>query len=253
VALTVFVAFVLVERTAENPIVPLGLFFDRNRLATFAAMSISGGVAFTMAMLIALYVQNVMGYGPMRAAIGFIPFTFATFIGVAAATRLVMWFAPRVVVIAGSVLLIGGFLSGSTLHSGTPYPHLVLPMVLAGVALGMINVPLGLSLIASVGVDQIGPASAISVMLRSLAGPLVLGVVQAVITSRTLHLGGTRGPVKSMTNAQLDALDHGFAYGWIWLAAVVVLLCGVALLIGYTAQQVAHAQKVKQAIDAAEL
>ena len=33
---------------------------------------------------------------------------------------------------------------------------------------------------------------------------------------------------------------------------VVILLCGVGLLIGYTSQQVAHAQKVKNAIDAAE-
>ena len=38
VALAAFVAFALVERTAENPIVPFSLFFDRNRMATFAAM-----------------------------------------------------------------------------------------------------------------------------------------------------------------------------------------------------------------------
>src|SRR5947209_8365522 len=37
-AVTAFVAFLVVERTAENPIVPFSLFFDRNRLATFAAM-----------------------------------------------------------------------------------------------------------------------------------------------------------------------------------------------------------------------
>ena len=42
-------------------------------------------------------------------------------------------------------------------------------------------------------------------------------------------------------------------YGLLWLAGVVILLCGVALLIDYTAQQVAHAQKVKKAIDVAAL
>ncbi|MGZ8748495.1 MAG: MFS transporter, partial [Mycobacterium sp.] len=95
--------------------------------------------------------------------------------------------------------------------------------------------------------------SAIAVMLRSLGGPVVLAVIQAAITSRTLHLGGTTGPVKFMNAAQLHALDHGYTYGLLWLAAVVIMLGGVALFIGYTAQQVAHAQQAKRAVDAGEL
>ena len=175
-------------------------------------------------------------------------------IGVGVSSRLVTWFPPRVVVIAGGILVLGAMLYGSTLNRGIPYfPNLVLPIVVGAIGLGMISLPLGLSLIASVGVDRIGPASAIAVMLQSLGGPLVLVVIQAVITSRTLHLGGTTGPVKFMNAAQLHALDHGYTYGLLWLAGVVILLGGVALLIGYTAQQVAHAQEVKKAIDAEEL
>jgi hypothetical protein len=90
-------------------------------------------------------------------------------------------------------------------------------------------------------------------MLQNLGGPVVLVAIQVVITSRTLRLGGTTGPVKAMNAAQLQALDHGYTFGLLCLAGVVILLCGVALLIGYTAQQVAHAQKVKEAIDGEEL
>ena len=89
-------------------------------------------------------------------------------------------------------------------------------------------------------------------MLQVLGGPLVLVVIQAAITSRTLHLGGTTGPVKSMNAAQVRALDYGYTYGLLWLAGVVVLIGGAALLIGYTAQQVAHGQEVNKAIDAEE-
>jgi hypothetical protein len=117
----------------------------------------------------------------------------------------------------------------------------------------MVNIPLTLSLIASVGFDRIGPTSAISLMLSSLGGPVVLVVIQAVITSRTLSLGGTDGPVKFMNPAQLNALDHGYTYGMLWLAGVIIVVGAVVLLIGYTAQQVAHAQEVKKAIDAGEL
>jgi predicted phage tail protein len=85
-------------------------------------------------------------------------------------------------------------------------------------------------------------------MLQNLGRPLVLAVIQAAITSRTLHLGGTRGPVKFMNAAQLNALDQGFTYGLLWLAGVVILLGGVVLLIGQTAQQVGQPQEAMKAV-----
>jgi hypothetical protein len=91
---------------------------------------------------------------------------------------------------------------------------------------------------------------AIAVMLQNLGAPLVLAATQVIVTSRTLRLGGTTGPVKAMNAAQLHALDQGYTFGLLGLAGVVILLCGVALVIGYTAQQVAYAQKVKSAVDA---
>ena len=264
VALAAFVAFVVVERTAENPIVPFSLFFDRNRLATFAAMFLNGGVGFTVTVLISMYVQSIMGYSPLRAGISFIPVAIAAAIGVVASSRLVSWFPPRVVLIAGVILMLGamlygsilnrGMLYGSTLHRGIPYfPNLVLPLAVGAIGLGMIGVPLSLSVIASVGFDRIGPASAIAVVLQCLGGPVVLVGIDAVIESRTLHLGGTHGPVKFMNAAQLRALEHGYGYGLLWLAGVLVLLGGVALLIGYTAQQVAGARQVKKAVGDEEL
>ena len=250
VALGAFVAFVVVERRAENPIVPFNLFLDRNRLATFAVIFLTGGVSLTVMVLVALYVQSIMGYGPLRAGIGFIPFAVATAIGAGVSSRLVSRFPPRVVVIVGGILVVGAMLYGSTLHRGAPYfPNLVLPIVVGGIGLGMINVPLSLSLIASVGFDRIGPTSAIALMLQSLGGPVVLVVIQAVVTMRTLQLGGTIGPVKSMNAAQLHALDHGLTYGLRSVAGVVILLGVVALLIRYTAQQVAQAQEASKAVD----
>jgi len=254
VAVAVFAAFIVVERTAENPIVPLGLFLDRNRVATFAAMFLVRGIGFAMTVLLAMYVQSIMGYSPLRAAVGFIPFAIAMAIGTAASSRLVTRFPPRTMVVAGGVVLLGATLYCSTLDSGIPYfPNLVVPIVVGAIGLGVISVPLALSLFASVGADRIGPASAIAVMLQNIGGPLVLVAIQVAITSRTLQLGGTSGPVKAMNPAQLHALDLGYTHGLLCLAGVVIVLCGVALLIGYTAQQVAHAQKVKHAIGAADL
>jgi len=247
-------AFVYVERTAENPVMPLELFKDRNRVATFAAVFLAGGVMFTLTVLIGLYVQDIMGYSALRAGIGFIPFVIALGVGLGVSSALVSRFPPRVLVIAGGVLVLAAMLYGSTLNGGIPYfPNLVLPITVGGFGIGMIVVPLTVSAIAGVGFDQIGPVSAIALMLQNLGGPVVLAVVQAVITSRTLYLGGTTGPVKNMDTAQLHALDQGYTYGLLWVAGVAVIVGAVALFIGYTSAQVAHAQEVKDAIDSGEL
>jgi uncharacterized membrane protein YhaH (DUF805 family) len=213
-------------------------------------MFMAGGVSFTLTVLVALYVQTVMGYGPLRAGICFIPFAAATTIGVVVSSRLVLWFPPRAVVVAGGALVVVALLNGSTLTAGMPYfPNLLLPIVIGGIGIGMINVPLTLSLVASVDFDRIGPASAIALMVQTLGGPLVLVVVQAAVTVRTLHLGGTSGPVEFMNATQLHALDQGLTYGLLWLAGAVVLLGVAALFIGYTAQQVARVQNANKAID----
>ena len=246
IVLTAFVAFLAVERRAANPIVPLNLFLDRSRVATFAATFLVRGVGFTLTVIIAVYVQNILGYTPLQAGISFIPFTIAMAVGTFVSSRLVVNWSPRVIVISGAVLVLGAIAYGSTINSGIAYfPNLLLPMTVGAIGLGMINVPLGLALIASVGLDRIGPTSAIAVMLQSLGGPLVLVGIQIVITMRTLHLGGTAGPAAAMNAAQLRALDQGYTYGLLWLAAVVTLLMAVALLIGYTAPDVAHAQQAQ--------
>src|SRR5271163_4116180 len=240
VGLVAFVAFAFVERSAENPVVPFNLFFDRNRLATFAAIFLAGGVLFTVTVLVAIYVQDIMGYSALRAGVGFIPFAIAMGIGLGGSSQLVSRFQPRVVVIAGGALVVGAMVYGSTFKGQMPYfPNLIVPVVIAGIGIGMIVVPVA--------------PSAIALMLQNLGGPVVLAVIQAVITSRTLYLGGTNGPVKNMNAAQLHALDQGYTYGLLWVAGVAVIVGGVSLLIGYTAEQVAHAQEVKDAIDAGEL
>lgn len=250
-AVAALVAFAAVERTAVNPIVPFSLFADRSRVAIFAAMFLARGVAFALTVVVAVYVQNVMGYTPLHAGVSFIPFAVAMAVGTVVSSRLVVWFSPRLIVIAGCILVLSALIAGgSTIHHGAPYfPNLLVPMVVGAIGVGIVNVPLGLSLVAGVDLDRIGPASAIAVMLQSLGGPLVLVVAQVVITSSTQYLGGADGPVGDMTAAQLYALDQGYAYGLMSLAGVVVLLAVVALFIGYTAAEVAHAKQAKEALD----
>ncbi len=92
VAAVVFlVAFLLVERTAEHPIVPFSVFDNRSRVMTFVSLFMAGGVMLTATVIIGLYVQDVMGYSALRAGVAFLPFAAAFGLGTLLATRT----APR--------------------------------------------------------------------------------------------------------------------------------------------------------------
>jgi EmrB/QacA subfamily drug resistance transporter len=248
------IAFLFVERSADNPLVPLSLFSDRNRVMTFISLFLAGGVLLTLTVMIGLYVQDVLGYSALHAGIGFIPFALALGLGNVITARLAPHVAPRWLIIGGGVFVLGAMIFGSTLTRTIPYfPDLLLPILIGGFGIGVISVILPLCAVANVGPGEIGPVSAITLMVQNLGGPVVLVVIQAVQVSRTLYLGGTTGAVADMTSAQLDALDAGYTYSLLWIAAVAVLVGISAFFIRFSAKQIATAQHTREAVEAGEM
>jgi len=253
-AVVFLIAFLIVERTADHPIVPFSVFDNRNRVMTFISLFLAGGVLLTLTVMIGLYVQDVMGYSALRAGVSFIPFALALGLGNVLAARAAPYVAPRWLIIGGGVFVLGAMLYGSTLNRNIPYfPDLVVPIVVGGFGIGVISVILPLCAVAEVGPREIGPVSSITLMVQNLGGPLMLVVIQAVQTSRTLYLGGTTGPVKDMTPAQLDALDAGYTYSLLWVAGTAILVGITAFWIGFSARQIATAQHTREAVEAGEL
>ena len=255
IAAVVFLAaFLVVERTAEHPIVPFSVFDNRSRVMTFVSLFMAGGVMLTATVIIGLYVQDVMGYSALRAGVAFLPFAAAFGLGTLLATRTAPHIAPRWLIIGCGTLVLAAMLYGSTLDRSISYfPDFVVLILVGGFGIGVISVVLPLCAVADVGPREIGPVSAIQLMVYNLGGPLVLVVIQAVITSRTLYLGGTTGPVSDMTPSQLDALDAGYTYSLLWVAGIAVVVGAAALGIGFTARQIASAQHTREAFEAGEL
>ncbi|HZQ31085.1 MAG TPA: MFS transporter [Mycobacterium sp.] len=241
-----FAAFLVVERTAANPIVPLSLFTHRNRVMTFVSWFMAGGVLLALTVMIGLYVQVVLGYSALKAGICFIPFAVALGLGNVAAARVAPLIAPRWLIIGGGLFVLGAMLYGSTLDRHLSYfPELFVPIVVGGFGMGVIGVILPLCALADVTPSEFGPVSAITLMVMNLGGPMVLVVIQAVQTSRTLYLEKTTKPAY--------ALDHGYTYSLLWIAAVAVFVGISAACIRFSARQIAAAQHTREAVEAGEL
>ncbi|MFE3291532.1 MFS transporter [Rhodococcus sp. NPDC059234] len=242
------VAFLLVERNAKNPLLPLTLFENRDRVATILAIFFVGAVMFSVAAFVALFVQDVLGYSPLKAGLAFIPFAFGLGAAAFVASKLAVRIQPRWLVVAGAVIMVVGLLYGSTLDSSATYlGNLFVPVIGIGFGVGLAVVPLPLCAIAGVGPSDIGPLAAIAQVAQTLGGPLGLAVIGAMATSRTLSLGGVSGAAADMNPAQLAALGDGYTFALVGCAVAAALAAITALFIRLSPEQVAQAQEAEKA------
>ena len=246
--LVLLAVFLVVERNADNPLVPFSLFANRDRVATFIAIFFASAVMFCMAIYVAQFVQNILGYSPLKAGLAFIPFAFGMGASAFVASKLAVHIQARWLVITGGAIMVAGLLYGSTLDGTATYlGNLFVPIVAIGFGVGMAVVPLPLCAVAGVGPAEIGPLTAITQVAQTLGGPLALAVIGAAATSRTLSLGGTNGPASDMDPHQLWALGEGYTFALVGCAGCAVIAGAVALFIRFTPQQVALAHEAQEA------
>jgi EmrB/QacA subfamily drug resistance transporter len=112
------VSFVVLESRAKHPIMPLSIFASRTRATAFLAMMITPAAMFAMFFFLSLYIQNVMGYAPLRAGFAFLPFCFGMVFGATLASKLLSKIDPRF--IAGIGTLLGGSRSSCSTASTPP-------------------------------------------------------------------------------------------------------------------------------------
>ena len=204
-------AFVLIEMRSSEPLVRLSIFRVRSLTTANLSMFLAFSGMFAMFFFNTLYIQKVLGFGPLKAGVAFLPFTA----GIMLSAGLASTFAPRIgvrpVAVAGMVLTILGLLLFSRMPVDGSYASDVLPgMILSSLGMGAIFMPL--TLIATTGLkneDQ-GLASGLFNTSQQVGGALGLAILSTVAASHT----------NGKTSA---ALVHGFHYAFVGAAVLVSL------------------------------
>lgn len=241
-------AFLLVERRAENPLLPFVLFRNRNRVATFVSIFFAGAVMFSLAAFVALFVQDILGYTPLQAGLAFVPFAFGLGGAAAITSKLVVRVQARWLVVTGAVIMTVSLLFGSTMDATVQYlPTLFVLVLVVGFGVGLASVPLPLCAIAGVGTHEIGPLSAVAQVAQTLGGPIGLAIIGAMATSRTMSLGGTAGAVADMTEVQIAAQGNGYMFALVGCAVCAAITGVAALFIRFSPEDVAQAQEAEKA------
>ena len=75
-AAVLLAAFVVIERRTANPLVPLTIFKERNLSSAAVTGALMGGALIGLFFFTTLYLQQVLGYGPLTAGAAFLPLAF---------------------------------------------------------------------------------------------------------------------------------------------------------------------------------
>jgi EmrB/QacA subfamily drug resistance transporter len=230
VAAVLLVAFVLVELRTKAPLVRLSIFRIRSLLTANVAMFLAMSGMFAMFFFNTLYIQRVLGFGPLKAGIAFLPFSAGIMVSAGIASQFAPRLGVRPVAAAGFILSTAGLVLLTQLPVHGSYLTNVLPSILLS-SLGMGAVFMPLTLIATTGLEDAdqGLASGLFNTSQQIGGALGLAVLSTLATSKTPSVGSP--------TANLVTGFH-WAFGAGAVAMVVALSVMVALLRSHHVAQI---------------
>ncbi len=208
--------FVLRERSATDPMVPLRLFRNRTFTAANAAAFLQSGAIFSAAFLTTEYFQLGLGYGPLATGLRLLPWTGTLMLVAPLAGAVADRIGTRPLIAGGLALQAGGLAwvaSGATSAGG--YGRWVLPMIIAGVGISMAMPAVSAAALGAVAPPDLGRASGVNNTLQRFGGAFGIAVTAAVFTAHG-QLGSPAGVVAGFrpalaVSALLSLLGAGAA------------------------------------------
>ncbi len=228
-ALALLAAFVAIEHRSRAPLIRLGIFRIRSLTASNGAMFFVMSGLFAMFYFASLYVQEVLGYSPLKAGLAFLPVTVGIVIGAGLSQAAIKSMSARRVPLIGVALAAGGlFLLGRIPTHGAYVSDLLPGLVLMSIGMGLVFVPLTLIATTNIESEDAGLASGVLNTTQQVGGALGLAVLSTLATSRTNHTVSSFGHAASVvekTAAQVDGYQLAFTAGaFLMLAAAAVVL-----------------------------
>jgi MFS family permease len=216
VSIALLAGFILRQRTARNPLMPLRVLASRNIAGANLIQMLGVAGMFAVFFLGSLYLRLVLGYSPLRLGLAFLPVTITMgTLSVRYTERISARFGPRVTLIAGLGLITAALVLFAQAPAGGGYTSHILPvMILMGTGAGLAFPALMTVAMTGATPADAGLASGLINTTAQVGGALGLAVLATVSAGRTSALAA-RGQNLSA------ALTGGYHLAF-WIAAGLV-------------------------------
>jgi EmrB/QacA subfamily drug resistance transporter len=240
-SLVLLAAFVVIELRRRYPLIPFSIFSLRTLRGANVIGLLLGMSLFAMFFFISLYMQQVLGYEPLKAGLAYLPLAGLIIVSAGGASQLVARFGFKPVLIAGLLFTAAGlfWFSRVSAPGGTYVGDVLFPSMLAAVGLGLSFVPVTIGSVTGTKPSEAGLASGLINTSQQVGGALGLAVLATVATTRTDHVfaSGVRNPAVALTEGFQDAF---FAGG---IMAVVAALLAAVLISTRDSREMAEAAR----------
>jgi MFS transporter, DHA2 family, multidrug resistance protein len=214
-AVVALVGFLVRELTAEEPILDLGVYRDRNFAASSLIMVFVMFGFFSSMVLLALFTQKVLGYDAWTSGLVLAPGGVGNLLSLVLAGRLINRVDQRILLAVGCVLNAWAAWNMSVLTSNVDYWALAWPRFVQGLGVGFVFVPLNAVGLATIPRISMGNATALLNVVRNLGGGAGVAVVSMVLARRTQEHQSTLvahvNPFDAETVARLSAWTSHFS------------------------------------------
>jgi hypothetical protein len=150
-------AFVINEQHSKNPLVPLSIFRVKGLAAADVTQLIALAGFLSMFFFLTLYMQNVLGYSPIKAGAAYLPLTAGVAVSAGISSQLLARIGTRPVIVVGALIAAGGLYYLSRVPVGGSYLTDLFPgLMVVSVGLGAVFV--AVTTAANADVDPGRPA-----------------------------------------------------------------------------------------------
>jgi EmrB/QacA subfamily drug resistance transporter len=213
------VAFVLVERKAAEPVLPLWVF-RRRVLVTSSLVSLGvGAVLIGLTSYVPTYVQSVLGTGPLIAGFALATLTVGWPITASQSGKVYMRVGFRTTALIGSAVTIVGAALTALLTAHASVPEVGAVCFVVGAGLGFVAAPTLIAAQGTVGWSERGVVTGTNMFSRSIGSAVGVALFGAIANAT---LGSTTAT--HSVSALARASHHVFE-----AVAVVAVFMGVAV------------------------
>ncbi len=213
-------AFVALESRVASPMVDLSMFRNREFSGGTATMMIWAFGVLGIYFFTSLYLQQTLGFSPIKAGLAFVPMALCVAVFAAIAPQVEVRAGAHRTVAFGMLLMVVGLVLFARLGLQASYTSLLPGFLLFGAGAGLMNVPLTNAVMAATPPTRAGIASGLLNASREVAGLLGITIIGAVLRTRqSASLRSGSDPV----HAFVDGYHTGLLVTIVLMAAGVVV------------------------------
>ncbi|HWJ45529.1 MAG TPA: MFS transporter [Gaiellaceae bacterium] len=220
------IGFLVNERRVHDPLMPFHIFRVRTVAGANAVGLLLGAVIFANFFLLTLYVQDVLGYSPIKTGLTFLATAGTAVVSAGVAQALTTRFGAKPIIAVGLALLTGAMVWYSQIPVNGHYASDLLPgYLMVGVGIAFAFVPVSIAALAGVVEREAGLASGLINTSQQIGGAIGTAVASTVFASHLKSLaGGARPTIADFAHS------YGYAFWPLALFGAAAIIAAVTLI-----------------------